>query len=106
MLWVFLIAAVGLAGIIAETWLSYRKDASQMQQDLARVRTGIRQHETATIGIEEKRRASDEHTAELRVESEKYTAEVELKRQELEELLEHWRKHHPGDPFDSDSRRI
>ncbi len=52
------------------------------------VRSGIRQHEAAATGIENKRHASDEHTAELKVETEKYTAEVELKRQELEELLE------------------
>ena len=106
MLWVYIIAAVGLVGIMVETWLSYRKDAAQMQEDIVHVRSGIRQHETATTGIEDKRRASDEHTAELRVENETYTTEVELKRQELEELIERWSKHHPGDPFDLDSRRI
>ena len=69
-----------------------------MQEDVVHVRSGIRQHETATNGIEEKRKASDAHTAELRVENEKYTAEVELKLQELDELVEIWIKHHPGDP--------
>ena len=56
--------------------------------ETAHARSGIRQHEAATTGIENKRHARDEHTAELKVETEKYTAEVELKRQELEELLE------------------
>ncbi len=31
MLWVYIIAAVGLVGIMVETWLSYRKEAAQMQ---------------------------------------------------------------------------
>lgn len=106
MLWVYIIAAVGLVGIMVETWLSYRKEAAQMQSETVHVRSGIRQNEAAATGIENKRHASDEHTAELKVETEKYTAEVELKRQELEELLELWSKHHPGDPFDSDSHRI
>jgi hypothetical protein len=59
-----------------------------LRQATDHVRTGIRQHEAATTGIENKRHASDEHTAELKVGTEKYTAEVELKRQELEDLLE------------------
>ena len=84
MLWVYIIAAVGLVGIMVETWLSYRKEAAQMQSETVHVRSGIRQNEAAATGIENKRHASDEHTAELKVETEKYTAEVELKRQELD----------------------
>lgn len=33
MLWVYIIAAVGLVGIMVETWLSYRKEAAQMQSE-------------------------------------------------------------------------
>lgn len=83
MLWVYIIAAVGLVGIMVETWLSYRKEAAQMQSETVHVRSGIRQNEAAATGIENKRHASDEHTAELKVETEKYTAEVELKARSL-----------------------
>tara|TARA_B100001964_G_C14045869_1_gene514754 strand:+ start:190 stop:513 length:324 start_codon:yes stop_codon:yes gene_type:complete len=100
MLWVYLIASVGLAGIIVETWFSHRKATAQVREDITRVRTGIRQHQSATTAIEDKRKAAEEHSRELTAEREKYAPEVELKRQELEELVEIWRKHHPVDPFD------
>jgi len=48
MLWVYLIASVGLAGIIVETWFSHRKATAQVREDITRVRTGIRQHQSAT----------------------------------------------------------
>ena len=36
MLWVYIIAAVGLVGIMVETWLSYRKEAAHQKKVLAR----------------------------------------------------------------------
>lgn len=35
MLWVYIIAAVGLVGIMVETWLSYRKEAAHQKKVLA-----------------------------------------------------------------------
>lgn len=101
MLWVYIIAGIGLVGIIAETWMSHRKATAQISEDLRRIRGAIHQHEAANSGIEERRQSSVAHTTELKAELEKYTAEVELKRQELEELVELWTRNHPGgDPFD------
>jgi hypothetical protein len=104
MLWVYFIAAIGLLGIIIETWMSHRKEMAQVRDDIQRVRAGIRQHESANSGIEDKRQTSVAHAAELKEELDRETAEAELKRQELEELLELWRKHHPGEPFDEYGR--
>jgi len=61
MLWVYIIAAVGLVGIMVETWLSYRKEAAQMQSETVHVRSGIRQNEAAATGIENKRRQRRAH---------------------------------------------
>jgi uncharacterized BrkB/YihY/UPF0761 family membrane protein len=36
MLWVYIIAAVGLVGIMVETWLSCRKEAAHQKKVLAR----------------------------------------------------------------------
>lgn len=51
MLWVYIIAAVGLVGIMVETWLSYRKEAAQMQSETVHVRSGIRQNEAAATAL-------------------------------------------------------
>lgn len=106
MFWVYCIVSLGLVGIMVETWLSSRKDRDEMAEDLERVRHGIQQHELATTQLEEKRQQLDSHITQLRGESEQYTAEVELKRQTFDELLQRWRLHNPGDPFDMDAGRI
>ena len=106
MVWVYVIVALGLIGIIVETWLSFRKELEEIQEDVHRVRMGIRQHEAATSGLEEKRVELEAHSSELRSEREEYTGEVEMKRQTVDELLARWRLHHPGDPFDIDPGHI
>ena len=105
MFWVYCIVSLGLVGIMVETWLSFRKEREELDEDLARVRHGIQQHDAATTQLEEKRQQLDSHINQLRGESEQYNAEVELKRQTFDELLQRWRLHNPGDPFDTDSGR-
>jgi cytochrome c biogenesis protein ResB len=67
-LWVYVIVALGLVGILVETFLSFRKEMRQVDEDVRRVRAGIRQHEEATAGLEGKRAELEAHNQELRAE--------------------------------------
>lgn len=106
MVWVYLIAMLGLGGIILETFVSWRKASVEQEEDLTRVRAGIRQHETAAEALEARRLEVSAHLAELRSERDEYSSEVEMKRQTFEELLNRWRLHNPGDPFDTDPGHV
>lgn len=105
MLWAYTIVGLGLVGIMVENWLSYRRNNEELREDLARVRHGIEQHDAATAKLEDSRQQLESHIVQLKSDAEKYNAEVEMKRQTFDELLQRWRLHNPGDPFDGDNRR-
>jgi chromosome segregation ATPase len=105
-LWVYFIVALGLLGIMVEIWMSFRKQTEELREDRERVRAGIRQHESAIADLEQRRKQAEAEITELTGERDGYKGEVELKTQELDELLQRWRQHNVGDPFDPDPGRI